>query len=308
MSRDLLAGTPTLRRLAYRSLAATCRLLPLEPLRLAAAGAGALAWWFDARGRRIVARNLAHFIPAPCADARGRAVRRNYQYFAQMLVESLRLDRIPPGALGPGRLALVDPWKVFAAGPLAGAAILVTVHANWELALAAVHRLGLASEVDAIALSQGDPEIDLLFHRSRSAVGGRSLLFDRAPLAALRALKAGRVVGIIADRDYSGSGLRVPFAGEDLSMPLGPAALAVQTGAPVVPLLLARRGPSRLALVVGRPLRPDPGLAKEAQVVALTTRLAAVLARFIHAAPAQWIAFHDAWRPLPPPPPSPPAR
>jgi KDO2-lipid IV(A) lauroyltransferase len=200
---------------------------------------------------------------------------------------------------------LADPFGVFATKPLAGPAILVTVHANWELMLAAVNRLGLVTEVDAIALSVGDPEIDLLFHRSRSGVGCRSLMFDRAPLAALRALKAGRIVGIIADRDYSGNGLRVPFAGEALAMPLGPAALAVQTGAPVVPMFLARRGPADLLLIVGKPLRPRESIAKESQVVDLTARLATEMVRFINAAPPQWIAFHDAWARGPAPRPQP---
>ncbi len=300
-----MAGRPWLRRLAFKTIALISRALPLRGLRLLGDAVGACAWWFDAHGRRVVARNLAHFIPAACPEARARAVRHNFQFFAQMFGESLRLDSLPATALGPDHLRLVDPFAVFAARPLAGPAILVTVHANWELMLAAVHRLGLVSEVDAIALSTGDPEIDLLFHRSRTGVGCRSLLFDRAPLAALRALKAGRIVGIIADRDYSGNGLRVSFAGERLAMPLGPAALAVQTGAPVVPMFLARRGPGELVLIVGKPLRPRADSGKESQVVELTTRLAAVLVRFINAAPAQWIAFHDAWAPGVPPRPQP---
>ncbi len=296
-----MAGHPWLRRFTFRALAVISRSFPLAAVRFAASGVGYFAWWFDAPGRKIVARNQAHFVPAASPEARTRTVRRHYQFFALMFSESLRLDTLPNSAMGPERLKLVDPYKVFATRPLAGPAILVTVHANWELMLAAVHRLGLVTEVDAIALSVGDPEIDLLFHRSRSGVGCRSLLFDRAPLAALRALKAGRIVGIIADRDYGGNGLRVPFAGEPLAMPLGPAALAVQTGAPVVPMFLARRGPGDLLLIVGKPLHPRADSAKDAQVVELTRRLAAELVRFINAAPPQWIAFHDAWAAGPPP-------
>jgi lauroyl/myristoyl acyltransferase len=295
MSRDVLSSRPVLKRLVFKAMVAVASHLPLQLTRLLGYAVAAIAWAVDARGRKTVRRNLGHFIPRSCPRARDRAVWAAYQSFAAQLSESMSLDRLPPWLLAPGRLVLVDPWGTFARKPLIGPAILVTVHANWELMLAAVHRLKLIEQVEAIALSQGDASIDHLFERMRGAVGCRSLLLDRAPLAAVRALKAGRILGIIADRDYTGTGLAVRFAGEPMAMPLGPAALAVQTGAPIVPMYLARRGPTSFMLVVDKPLRCDTAIPKQRQLVSLTERLAAVFTRFIAAAPSQWVAFHEAW-------------
>ncbi len=81
-----------------------------------------------------------------------------------------------------------------------------------------------------------------------------------------------------------------------MALPLGPAALAVQTHAPIIPLYLARDGHTRFTLVVGRPLRAEPGQPKAAQVATLTRQLADTMVRFIATAPAQWASFHDAWK------------
>lgn len=295
MSRDILQGTPQLRRLVFRSMDLVANRLPMTWSRILAHLVGTLCWLLDARGRRVVARNLAPFIPPHCAEARARAVRACYRSFAVALSEGLRIGHLPEGYLGEGRLRLIDPWGVFARRPIAGPAILVTVHANWELMLAAAQRLQLVEQVEAITLSHGDPAIDHLFDRKRAAVNCRSLLLDRAPLAALRALKGKRILGLLADRDYTGGGLVVPFGGAPMALPPGPAALAVQTGAPIIPMFLARTAPRSFTLLVGKPIRPTPGTPKPRQMRALTEQLACALARFIAAAPAQWVAFHDAW-------------
>ncbi len=296
MSRDVLSKRPALRRLVYKAMAFVAGRLPMPFTRILSVIVSSLMWALDPRGRKAVACNLAHFIPASCPEARSRAVRHAYRSFAAQLSEGLRIDRLPDWYLAADRLALIDPWRVFARRPLAGPAILVTVHSNWELMLAATHRLRLIEQVEAISLSHGDPAIDHLFERKRGQVGCRSLLLDRAPLAALRALKAGRILGILADRDYTGNGVRVPFAGHSMVLPLGPAALAAQTGAPIIPMYLVRTGPTSFGLIVDKPLHADPALPKQHQVVSLTEQLANVLTRFVAAAPSQWVAFHDAWR------------
>lgn len=295
MSRDILAFSPRLRLAIFRAAFAGAETLPIWFGRTVGYVGGILVWLFDHRGRRVVRRNLAHFLPRGCPEALDRAVRRSYINFAFSLCESFGLRGIGRDAFQPPNLELVDPWGTFATRPFPGAAVFTTVHANWLMALGAYHHLGLIRTIEAIKLSHGDPAIDALFERVIAPFGCRSLMLDRAPLASLRALKDGRPLAVVAERDYKGTGLPLRFAGETTRMPIGPAALAVQTGAPVIPNLMARRSAGRFVLIVGRPVYADPTRAKGDQVAELTRRLAAVHARFIAAAPAQWVAFHDAW-------------
>jgi lauroyl/myristoyl acyltransferase len=299
MSRDVLSGHPRLRLLLYRSKSLIANACPLWLGRTLAYAVGMVLWALDAGGRKVVRRNLAHFIPARCPEALARAVRRNYISFSMYIYESFRLHRLPQQFFQSPQLTLVDPFGVFRERPLRTPAILVTVHSNWELIAAVIHRLGLVEQVEVIALTSGDRAIDALFERMRNAVGAHSLSLDHAPLGALRALRAGKILGVVGDRDYTGNGLRVPFAGEMMALPLGPAALAVQTHAPIIPLYLGRRSSTSFTLVVGRPIHADASKPKASQVTSLTSCLAKVMARFIATAPAQWISFHDAWKRVP---------
>jgi phosphatidylinositol dimannoside acyltransferase len=295
MAREVFAGRPGIRRAVWFTARILAMRLPMDAVRALAWMVGAALWLVDSRGRRTVAANLAPLIPAACVQARRRAVRRSYRLFTVSLAESLRMDRLPARVLGPRHLRLRDPWGVFASRPLRGPAVLTTVHANWELMLAAVHRLGLVDQVTTIARDEGDPAIDSLRARVRAAVGCRSLTHDRAPLAVLRALRDGAVVGLVADRDYAGTGRAVAVARGRLRLPVGPAALAAQTGAPLVPLFLARRSWRSFDLFVGRPLRADPAADPALETRRLLDEHGRALARFLLAAPAQWVAFHPVW-------------
>ena len=51
----------------------------------------------------------------------------------------------------------------------------------------------------------------------------------------LRTLRAGKLVGLLCDRDIVGNGIEVEFFGERTTMPAGPAMLALRTGAVLLP-------------------------------------------------------------------------
>ena len=296
MSRDVLAHSPRLRQWVFKATLALARACPLSAGRLIGYGIGLVVWWCDPRGRKVVERNLAHFIPGRCREALTRAVRRNYVTFCIYLYESFRVDRLPARFFTAPHLTVSDPFGVFSTKPHPGPGMLVTVHCNWELIAAMCDRLGWTTAIDAVALSSGDPVIDGIFAGLRRSSGAESLALDRAPLGSLRALKAGRILGLVADRDYTGHGMRLPFAGEIMSIPLGPAALAVQTAATIIPIYLARRGLTRMHLQIGRPLRADVNAPKQQEVERLMRALVVTMTRFISAAPAQWVSFHDGWK------------
>ena len=58
-----------------------------------------------------------------------------------------------------------------------------------------------------------------------------------------RRLRGGGLVCLLADRDIQGTGLEVEFFGESARMPSGPAALALNTGAALMPVSLWYDGP-----------------------------------------------------------------
>ncbi|GAA1673020.1 phosphatidylinositol mannoside acyltransferase [Kribbella yunnanensis] len=94
-------------------------------------------------------------------------------------------------------------------------------------------------------------------------------------------LRAGQFVCLVADRDLSERGVPVTFFGRPSRMPVGPAALSLKTGAPLIPATLHFDGPD-LVITFHDPVGPEGGAA------AMTQRCADAYARGIAAHPEDW--------------------
>ena len=103
-----------------------------------------------------------------------------------------------------------------------------------------------------------------------------------------RRLRAGKSVALVADRDLSASGAQVTMFGEATRIAAGPAALAVQTGAVLLPVQLWYPSYGRMSVRV-RPEIPVPEDGKRPEKVAvMCQQLADNYAQGIAAHPADW--------------------
>ena len=100
-------------------------------------------------------------------------------------------------------------------------------------------------------------------------------------------LRAGKVVCLPADRDVTGSGIEVGFFGEKARMMPGPAALAVQTGAALVPAILWYTDDGWGVYLYPEIDVPADGDRKQKAAV-MTQQLADVFAEGIRKHPADW--------------------
>jgi KDO2-lipid IV(A) lauroyltransferase len=100
-------------------------------------------------------------------------------------------------------------------------------------------------------------------------------------------LRAGKVVCLPADRDVTGSGIEVGFFGEKARMMPGPAALAVQTGAALVPAILWYTDDGWGVYLYPEIEVPADGDRKQ-KAAAMTQQLADVFAEGIRKHPADW--------------------
>jgi lauroyl/myristoyl acyltransferase len=101
-------------------------------------------------------------------------------------------------------------------------------------------------------------------------------------------LRAGKLVCIVADRDLSDTGVEVDFFGEKALFPAGPAMLAVQTGAALMPVACSFVGETDWAAHVhGEIPVPAEGSRKE-KAAAMTQALARVFEQAIIEHPQDW--------------------
>ncbi|MEU9983663.1 phosphatidylinositol mannoside acyltransferase [Streptomyces sp. NPDC050856] len=110
-----------------------------------------------------------------------------------------------------------------------------------------------------------------------------------------RRLRAGGLVCLVADRDLSASGVEVTFFGETARMPAGPAMLAQQTGALLLPATLWYDGPATMAGQVYPPVEvPATGTRAEKSAV-MTQALADAFASGIADHPEDWHMLQRLW-------------
>jgi lauroyl/myristoyl acyltransferase len=100
-------------------------------------------------------------------------------------------------------------------------------------------------------------------------------------------LRAGRLVCLVSDRDVTGGGIEVEFFGEKARMMGGPAALAVQTGAALLPVTLWFEGVGWGAQINDEIPVPAQGTRRE-KIAAMSQQVAEVYEAGIRAHPEDW--------------------
>jgi phosphatidylinositol dimannoside acyltransferase len=102
-------------------------------------------------------------------------------------------------------------------------------------------------------------------------------------------LRAGKFVALPCDRDVTGSGIEVEFFGEGAKMMAGPAALAVETDAALVPVVLWFTDDGGCGVKIGAEIeQPDAGTRAQ-KVAAMTQELAGFFEQGIREHPHDWL-------------------
>lgn len=227
---------------------------------------------------------------AEAAEAAARGIGSYARYWA----ESFRLPALSAATIDRG--FVVSGYDRIEASLAAGVGpILVLPHlGGWEWAAAWLNRVQ-HQQVTAVAERLEPHELFDWFVALRRSYGIDVVpVGSRAIAQLVKAVRQGRIVCLLSDRDLSGSGVEVEFFGETTTLPGGPAVLARRTGAPLLPTAVYFRGPAHLA-VVGPAVRPDDALSLRDDVARMTQQLAWAMEDLIRDAPDQWHLLEPNW-------------
>jgi lauroyl/myristoyl acyltransferase len=198
-----------------------------------------LAWKQRGKGVQRLESNYARVLPDASPERLAELSRAGMRSYLRYWMESFRLpawskDRIKGG---------FDPKDVhyLTEGLASGRGVVLALPhmANWDLAGAWVttslevpfttvaERLKPETLYDRFVAYREGLGMEVLPHSGGSAFGTLA-----------RRLRDGGLVCLVAERDLSASGVEVQFFGEATRIPAGPALLAQQTGALLLPVTL----------------------------------------------------------------------
>jgi KDO2-lipid IV(A) lauroyltransferase len=275
------------------------RRLP-EPVAMSLGAAGGLLYYrLDQRRREALRANLRQVLGPASSDARvERVVRRGFSLYGRYWAEAFRLEDLSPDDIRD-RWSIQGREHLDAALALGRGAIFATPHiGNWDAGATWLATEGY--QVTTIVERLKPIELFDRFVTYRRALGMEILPLDNGSESmrgVLRALRAGRLVALVCDRDLTGHGLRVEMFGAPASLPGGPASLALKTGAALLPCAVLQ-GPraGHWTGVVRPAIRLEPTGDQRVDTLALTQRLATEFERLIAATPEQWHVLSRFWR------------
>jgi phosphatidylinositol dimannoside acyltransferase len=255
-------------------------------LRNAAATPGGTAWfWLSAAQRRAALDNYAAALGRDRSDPEvSRVARRAFQNYGRMLMDFVLMGSLAPDELIE-RMTIDGRDHLDAALSRGRGAIMAVPHmGSWDMAGSYAGALGyrITAVAERFPGSLNDAVV-----RTRQRFGLDVATLGRSAVRAItRALEANSIVALLCDLEQ-GPGVTVSFFGRRSVVPGGPAAIALKTGAALMPAYQYATAPGRHHVHLDPPLTWAAGETKEG----LMQRVVSRFEDFIKERPEQWYAF-----------------
>jgi KDO2-lipid IV(A) lauroyltransferase len=251
---------------------------------------GSLAHVVAKKDRELAAQNLSLSLGPSASRRRVEMLTRGvFHRLGQSAVEICRIansqDKTPVVRVPPKSRVALDEALSRGRG-----VVFVTGHiGNWELMAVELAMLGYP--ISTVARESYDPRFTRLIEKFRARAGVQAVYRGRpgSSAAMIRALKKNRVLGFLIDQDTRVPGTFVRFFGRPAHTPIGPAAIAIRFGAPVVVGTIHRTaGGEHVVDIASCPIPSDINEA--------TAKLTSILETRIRRHPTEWVWFHRRWK------------
>jgi KDO2-lipid IV(A) lauroyltransferase len=144
-----------------------------------------------------------------------------------------------------------------------------------------------------------NPRINDFFFRTRRN-HGINLIYTRGALKdGIRVLKAGKMLGIVADQDAGSQGIFVDFMGRSASTARGGALFHLETGAPMIFAVGIRKGWGKFDIYFERIPDTISRAKSEEHIFAITQAHTQKLEKWVREYPGQYFWTHKRWKTVP---------
>lgn len=249
-----------------------------------------IAWRRQGPAVRVLEGNLRRVLGDGATGTELRAVSREaMRSYARYWLELFRLPVMPVDWLVAQTDAVGHVAEMFAHLQAGRGVVVALPHTgNWDQAAAWV--IGRGARFTTVVERLEPESVYDRFIAFREGLGMEVLPATGGPHpfgTLAQRLRAGKLVTLLCDRDVTGRGIEVDFFGERALMMGGPAALAVQTGAALMPATLWYEG-ERWGVHIYEEI-PVPAVGDRRQkAAAMTQEIARAFERGISEHPADW--------------------
>jgi KDO2-lipid IV(A) lauroyltransferase len=281
--------------LVITRIVSTCvRLLPLRLVRVCGGALGHAVYIVDGFHRRIALTNLANAFPTRSAAERRAIARAMFAHFGRLLLELIKFGSLTDAQM-LSRIESDGEERVQQAYQHGRGVLFFTGHFGyWEMqAIAQPLRV---RPVSVLARPLDNPYLHAWLERIRTRTGNSVIYRQGAIRKVMRELAANRGVALLIDQHlHSSDAVYVDFFDRPAATTSALAALALRTGAPVIPVFALPLPGGRYRFVYERPVPPPREDSPDA-IREFTQRCTDVLEMYVRRDPALWLWMHRRWR------------
>jgi Kdo2-lipid IVA lauroyltransferase/acyltransferase len=269
-------------------------LLPYPLLSLGGTALGYLVYLLDRKHRRVASDNLAAAFPRRTAPERRAIVRQVFAHFGRLLFEFLKFSTLSPEQI-LARVEFDGEERVRLAYGQGKGVLFITGHFGfWELH-AIAHPLRF-EPIGVLARTLDNARLNALLEEIRQRTGNVVIYRQGSIRKVMRMMAEKHGVAILIDQHISSTdAVNVEFFERTAATTSAVAAMALRTGAPVVPVFALPLGGGRYRLIYEHPVEP-PAADSEDAVREFTQRCTDVLEMYVRRHPDLWLWMHRRWR------------
>ena len=286
--------TRSLEFAAVRLVATVVSLLPMRLVRRCGAALGRVAYALDAAHRRIALENLAAAFPSRPARERRILARAMFAHFGSLLLELLKFGTYTPDQMHAA-IDVEGEERARQAYQQQRGVLFFTGHFGyWEIQ-AIVEPLH-GHPISVLARPLDNARLNEMLERIRTRTGNSVIYRQGAVRKILRELAANHGVALLIDQHlHTPDAIYVDFFRRPAATTSALAALALRTGAPVIPVFALPLPRGRYRLVYEHPVDPPHADTPDA-VREFTQRCTDVLEMYVRRHPELWLWMHRRWR------------
>jgi len=194
------------------------------------------------------------------------------------------------------RIEIVGGEKLTALKEQGQAVVIIAGHfSNWELLAAAFNKTGFPVRVTYRPTN--NPYFDKRIQKTRAAYGTK-LMVPKSGIKGAKelidTLKGGTSVALMNDQKFN-EGIEIPFFGAPAMTAPGPTRLALQTGAPLIPMSITRTKGAYFRVTIHDEIKLETGGTRTENIRTTVIKITKFMEAQIRTNPTDWFWVHRRW-------------